>query len=275
MLKAISWNLAHRPELWRALPDLGVDVALVQEAGEPPPDLAIHLATDSEPWRTEGAGLVRDWRAAVARLNARVDVQWHATRSICDAKPGELAVSRLGTLSAADVRDPDTGETFTLVSMYSCWENPYSSTGSRWIYADASAHRLISDLSVFVGQQRGHRIVAAGDLNILYGHGEDGSPYWAARYQTVFDRLAAIGLRFVGPQSPNGRQADPWPSELPPSSRNVPTFRSNRQMVESATRQLDFVFASVDIADRVKVEALNRPPEWGTSDHCRIRIDIL
>ena len=29
-------------------------------------------------------------------------------------------------------------------------------------------------------------MLAAGDLNILYGYGENGSAYWAARYATVF-----------------------------------------------------------------------------------------
>ena len=34
-------------------------------------------------------------------------------------------------------------------------------------------------------------MLAAGDLNILYGYGENGSAYWAARYATVFDRMRA------------------------------------------------------------------------------------
>lgn len=91
---------------------------------------------------------------------------------------------------------------------------------------------------------------------------------------TVFDRMEAIGLRFVGPQSPNGMQADPWPAELPADSKNVPTFRTHRGDPSTATRQLDFVFASESIADRVQTVALNRPEEWGPSDHCRIRIEV-
>jgi hypothetical protein len=127
---------------------------------------------------------------------------------------------------------------------------------------------------VFIGQQHAHRIIAAGDLNILYGHGEQGSPYWAARYQSVFDRLAAIGLQFVGPQYPNGRRADPWPDELPRTSLNVPTYHSNRQTPASATRQLDFVFASRSIASKIHVVARNGVDEWGPSDHCRLEITV-
>jgi hypothetical protein len=218
--------------------------------------------------------MVRNWRAAVAGVGARVAPRWHAARSIAEASLGQLAVSRLGTLAAADVHDPDTGETVTFISMYAAWENPLASTGSRWIYADASAHRVISDLSVFIGQERRHRIVAAGDLNILYGYGENGSRYWRGRYQTVFDRFAALGLRFVGPQAPHGRKAEPPPSELPPDSMNVPTYHSTHQTPETAARQLDFVFASASIADRIKVEALNQPEQWDASDHCRVRIEL-
>ena len=34
--------------------------------------------------------------------------------------------------------------------------------------ADASAHRLASDISTFIGQQRIHRLIVAGDLNVLF-----------------------------------------------------------------------------------------------------------
>ena len=164
-------------------------------------------------------------------------------------------------------------EPFVVVSMYAMWENPHSSTDSTWIVSDASAHRLVSDLSAFIGTQGGHRILAAGDLNILHGYGEYGNEYWAGRYGSVFDRMDALGLPFVGPQHPHGRQADPWPDELPRDSKNVPTYRW-RNNAGNAKRQLDFVFASKGMADSVRVRALNEPEEWGPSDHCRIEIEV-
>lgn len=106
------------------------------------------------------------------------------------------------------------------MSVYAAWDR----TPSGGIYADAAAHRILSDLSVLMFTRK-HRLVISGDSNILFGHGEHGDAYFADRYRTVFDRAAALGLRFVGPQGPNGRQADPWPEELP------------------TTWQLDFVFA--------------------------------
>lgn len=273
MIKVISWNIAHRDEPWRALVDSGADLALLSEAAAPPNDVADQLEVDPTPWLTVGAGLNRPWKAAVVRLSERIDVEWIECKSIQDASPGEVAVSRPGTLSAAII-SPPSGDPFIAAALYSAWEQPISSVGSGWIYADASAHRLISDLSVFVGRQQGARILAAGDLNILHGYGEYGSAYWARRYGSVFSRMSALGFRFIGPQAPNGRIAEPWPDELPKESLNVPTYHSTRHTPETATRQLDFVFASEGFANGINAKALNQPSDWGPSDHCRVEIEI-
>jgi hypothetical protein len=66
-------------------------------------------------------------------------------------------------------------------------------------------------------------------INPDVGYGDYGNPYWQKRYETVFSRMEAIGLKFVGPQFPDGGiQAIPYPNELPVSSKNVPTFRPKR-----------------------------------------------
>jgi hypothetical protein len=115
------------------------------------------------------------------------------TKPLADAGGHELGVSLPGTLAAGEVTDA-SGEQITVVSIYGAWASPIRSRQGSWIYADASVHRLISDLSALVASQRGHRIVVAGDLNVLYGHGEHGSDYWRVRYETVFTRMNAIGL---------------------------------------------------------------------------------
>ena len=170
MVKVISWNIAHREEAWRALCDTDADIALVQEAPEPQADMPPAFEYRPATWRTAGAGH-RPWRAAVVKLSNRIDVQWLEPTPIENARDGDLTVSRAGTLDAAIVTPP-TGEAFVVVSMYALWEKPHPTTSSSWIYADGSVHRLISDISVFVGQQLGHRILAAGDLNILHGYEE-------------------------------------------------------------------------------------------------------
>ena len=271
-MKIVSWNIAGMEPPWHCLSETDADVALLQEAAAPPQDLPKQIEADPAPWCTAGWTSWRR-RTAIAKLSDRAKVEWIVAKSFADAKSGEFAVSRLGTITAAHVSEPGV-EPLVVVSMYSRWERPHASTHSGWIVSDASAHRLVSDLSAFIGAQSGHRIIAAGDLNILYGYGDGGSQYWAERYGTVFDRMKALGLTFVGPQCPNGRQADPWPDELPHESKNVPTFRTAKQTPATATRQLDFVFASKGLADAVSVSAINKPEEWGPSDHCCLEIEV-
>jgi hypothetical protein len=199
-VKMIAWNIAQRADAWRWLVDSDADIALLQEAKEPPAEVAAKVSVDPAPWRT---GASRAWRAAVVKLSDRIDVEWIDAKSLGDAQWGELGVSRPGTLAAATVT-PLSGEPFIAVSVYGAWENPHSMTKSDFIYADASVHRLISDMSVFAGKNFRQPILVAGDLNILYGHGEHGDAYWAGRYETVFSRMAALGLKFVGPQAPHG-----------------------------------------------------------------------
>ena len=125
-------------------------------------------------------------------------MQWLEAKPLHEAHPGELAVSWPGTLAAATVApNPNSGESFEpfiVASMYALWGEPHIVTGSGWIYADGSVHRLISDLSALVGQQKGHRILAAGDLNVLYGYEEHGRAYRASRYAAVFSRMSALGF---------------------------------------------------------------------------------
>lgn len=276
MVTLTSWNVRHSDDAWRYLLESGTDVALLQEAAAPPPDVVPLVDAGTEPWETAPTSAERHWRAAVARLSPRVRLHHIPTTPLASPKPGCLPVSLPGSLAAAEVTIESTGEIVTVVSMYGAWEEPLVAAQGKWIYADAAVHRLISDLSVLIGHQRGHKIIAAGDLNVLYGYGERGSAYWRDRYSSVFYRFDAIGLAFVGPQAPEGGlQASPWPTELPIGSHNVPTYRTRRRTPSTATRQLDFAVASQDIRGRVRVRALNGEEEWGPSDHCRLQIEVL
>ena len=116
MVKVISWNIAHREEAWRALCDTDADIALVQEATEPPADMPPSFEYRPATWRTAGAGH-RPWRAAIVKLSNRIDVQWLEPTPIENARDGDLTVSRAGRLDAAIVTPP-TGEAFVVVSGY-------------------------------------------------------------------------------------------------------------------------------------------------------------
>ncbi len=267
MLRIWSWNVNGR-HLWDRLAASEVDVALLQEAPVPfGPRESKVVPHPKTGWGTAGSS--RYLRTAVVAVSETTLLEPRPLTTFEDGAPGPLLVSRRGTLAAADVIVD--GERITLESMYAVWEGGRPGP----IYADASAHRLLSDLSGIVNDARSHRVIAAGDLNILHGYGEYGDSYWAARYATVFDRAEAMGLRFVGPQAPQGRQATPRPVELPEDSLNVPTYHTRQRGAMGATRQLDFVFASHALADRLSVRALNTDPEeWGPSDHCRVAIEL-
>ena len=100
------------------------------------------------------------------------------------------------------------------------------------IFSDGSAHRVISDLSAFIGHTNptAHRMLVAGDLNTIYDAEDNNRLEIPARARTIFDRMRALGLEFVGPQWPNAdRRADLVPQGLPKDTKNVPTYLSARQ----------------------------------------------
>ena len=285
----VSWNIAKRHKAWRQLVEMGADVALLQEAGMPPADVADRVDTgprehwDSHVWNSdwwEGRGwhgLFDRW-AKVVKLSDRVEVEWFKQVSpIMAIAADEIGVSGIGAIAAARVK-PDDAEPFIIVSMYARWMKPHPSVPTPWWagYSDASAHRIISDLSVFIGNTdpSTHRILAAGDLNIIYGAlGKD--PQWlTARDQSVVDRMDALGMEFLGPQHPNGRQANPRPTDLPPDTGNVPTYYDSRQSKETASTQLDYAIASRGFHNSVTVRAINSVEDWGASDHCRLLIEV-
>ena len=127
-VRLVSWNIAGSKAPWHHLADLDCEVALLQEAGQPPLDLSRPIDTDPESWRTAG---LEGWprRAAVVRLSDRVEVEWIPSKSTEEAGPEEFAVGRPGIVSAALVSAPGV-ESFVAVSMYAIWESPHSSTGS-------------------------------------------------------------------------------------------------------------------------------------------------
>ena len=309
MIVGVCWNIARRAKPWRELVDMGADFALLQEASLPPADIArrsgaSHVAGtvdtgprehwDSHVWNSDWwqgrwpiqgpdgevvrhLGLYDRW-PMVVKLSDRVEIEWFKQVSTIQIpEPDEIAVSGIGTIAAARIT-PRDGEPFVAVSMYARWMWPYQADRTPWTvgYSDASAHRIISDLSAFIGNTdpSTHRIVAAGDLNMVYGDPGDYPQSLVARERTVFDRMAALGLEFIGPQHPHGRQADPRPEGLLAGTGNVPTFYPPGKSPATAPNQLDYVFASHGLHNTVRVRALNEVEEWGSSDHCRLLIEI-
>ena len=285
----VSWNVGKRHQPWRELVQMGADVALLQEVGTVPTDVVDSVDTgptehwDSHVWNSNwyrgGQERLFDRWPMVVRLSDRVEVEWfRQVGPISDTADDEIAVSGIGTIAAARVI-PRDAPPFIAVSMYARWIRPHPSANSGWFvgYQDGSAHRIISDLSAFIGSTdpSTHRILAAGDLNMIYGATDGNRLALPARDRTVNDRMGALGLEFMGPRYPGGRRASPTPSGLPPDTRNVPTFDSGRgESGETARHQLDYVFASRGFHEGITIRALNAVDEWGSSDHCRILIEV-
>ena len=279
MTTIISWNVAGRLKPWRELLETNADVALLQEVKAIPSNLPPRVALPPdglcEPWESR----YFDRWPTVVKLSDRVNIEWFKrVLPISETQADEFAVSGIGTIAAARVI-PRNGDSFIAISMYARWIRPHVSTRTSWKvgYADGSAHRIMSDLSAFIGHvdPGRHRILATGNLNIIYGLTEESSLALPARDNTVFDRMDALGMEFLGPRLPAGRPANNPIRGLPEDSRNVPTYYTPAQKsARNANRQLDYAFASRGFHNRVRVRAMNEIEEWGSSDHCRLLIEI-
>ena len=282
MIRVISWNIAKGIEPWHWLAKMAergeADIALLQEAGSPPDDLGYPVRyEDNIFW---DRSLYDRW-PLVVQLSERVQVEWFRQvppRSELDEK--EIGVSGIGTMATAKVTPPDRPqEAFVVVSMYARWIKFHPSTGYQTNVgaSDVSAHRILSDLSTFICDDRNwskHRVLAAGDLNMFYG-ATGRRLSMPIRERTVWDRFAALGLEFLGPQAPHGRQTVEAPPDVSTDTKNVPThFNKGTESAASAQRQLDYVFASRGFHETIRVRALNGVSEWGPSDHCRLLIEV-
>ena len=281
MIKIVSWNIGKRTKPWYELVEMAnrgeADVALLQETGNPPSDL-VHTVRyeDNVFW---DRNLFDRWPLVVP-LSDRVKVEsFRQVPPISYLGQHDIGVSGIGTLAAAKVVPRDhPQDAFVVVSMYARWMKPHPTTGSRWKVgaSDSSAHRILSDLSAFIGHRdpSKHRILAAGDLNMFYGaKGNEFS--LPEREQSVWKRMEALGLEFLGPQAPGGgRQAASTHPDVSADTRNVPTYYACKRSPSEADRQLDYAFASRGFHKRIYVRALNGVDEWGSSDHCRLLIEV-
>ena len=261
---------------------MDADVALLQEVGEQPPDPSRPIEWGTQdPWEPWDERLY-DRGAAIVKLSNRVKVEWFKRVFLSRvAKESEIAVSQIGTIAAARVTPKEgEGEPFIAFSLYAAWLWPKVPTKWSVGYQDASAHRVISDISAFIGDTdpSTHRILVAGDFNTIRCALKSSRLALPARDSTIFKRMDALGLEFMGPQyhpdGTGGRRAEPPSPDVPEDTKNVPTFHHSTQTPATAPNQLDYVFASRGFHKSVSVRAMNGVDEWGPSDHCRLWIEV-
>lgn len=280
MIKIVSWNIAKRARPWHELVEMAergeVDVALVQEAGTPPKELARLLRYEDDVFWNRN--LYDRWCVIVA-MSDRIEVepfrQVPPTREVGDH---EIGVSGIGLIAAAKVTPRENPQgAFVAISMHAHLMKPHPSTKSAWQVgaSDVSAHRILSDLSTFIGNRdpQSHRILVAGDMNMMYG--ATGCQFsLPGRERSVWSRFAGLGLEFLGPQVPDGQPVAAGQPDVPADTRNTPTFHSRKQSPSEANRQLDYAFASRGFHKEISVRALNDAAGWGSSDHCRLMIEV-
>lgn len=284
MIKIVCWNIAKGKDPWDWLSKMAedgeADVAVLQEAGVAPEDLK-ESAEHNHKLSTNP--LKFDRFPLIVTLSKTVTVETFKQKPpISDLYCDEIGVSDIGTIAAAKiypVGQPD--KHFIAVSMYARWLTSHQLAPGNWSVSVNSAHRIISDLAALIGNTKddpaSHRILAAGDLNMIYGAcGTTLSvPKWE---RTVWDRMYAMGLEFMGPQHPDGRKPEKGiiPSDVCSDTKNVPTYykKKNGKGPKDAANQLDYVFASNGFHDQVSTKALNEISEWGPSDHCRLKIEV-
>ena len=173
MIKVINWNIARRRKPLDQLKEMEADIALLQEVG---PGMAVNLPAgmetgsrahwDSHVW-TEDKNLCDRW-PMVVKISDRVDVEWfEQVGPKSDPGENEIAVSGIGYIAAARItpKDPRDGEPFIAVSIYVGMDSDLSIL--------RSVRSISSDLSTLIGRTdlSSHRILAAGDLNVIYGSG--------------------------------------------------------------------------------------------------------
>ena len=170
MIRLVSWNIGKRAAPWHCLAKMAqrgqADVALLQEAGNPPDGLEYPLRYADDAFR-DRSGYDR-W-PLVVQLSDRVEVEWFRQVSLwSEVGEREIGVSDIGTIAAARVAPRGRPQdAFVAVSMYARWTRAHPTTGKRpGFSADLSAHRILSDMQTFIdyADPSRYRILAAGDL---------------------------------------------------------------------------------------------------------------
>lgn len=264
MVRVVVWNINRSQQALEELTNMEADVALLQEVHVRGWECLARVGngvevSPHEPWLPWERTAYDRW-PLVVRLSDRVRVDWFRHRGPAHwPSAGQFPVSGIGTIAVARVAPVEQPDAFIAASMYARLRKPHPTVGdSQWIDSDASMHRIISDLSVFISPREDatHRILAAGDLNMrLLGRSQPNG-----RVESILARMEALGLEYIGPQTSEGEP--------------VPTFYKRSEEASTASRPLDHAFASRGFHEGIIVRAMNDVDEWGPSDHCRLTIDI-
>lgn len=173
-MRIVCWNMEHKRESWRFLRarHANADVALLQEACTPPPEVAAEFDVGPGPWIHKGWNGAR----AVARLSGRIGIERVPVADIIAASAPHSAIDTPARLSVGLCTLPD-GERLGLVSV---------ETGRE---AARRVPGMISEVREYCG----------ADLPWIVGG--DLTTWWDSE-STVFAEMQRIGLPVAGPHAP-------------------------------------------------------------------------
>jgi endonuclease/exonuclease/phosphatase family metal-dependent hydrolase len=257
-MRFATWNMSHavkkdpdcRSAAWKHLCSLGVDVAMVQEAGLPVLDVAGQVLEQPDP-REPRKG---DWVTAVVSygppLNGLTKVR---------AKGREFRIpdaARAGTVALAEV---DAFGGVLAVSLY-----------GRLRYAAQSVLRAASDLLPLFDTALGKRVIVAGDLNM---HTAARDKTERAQTEQILGLLESLGLQDLLRVARDGKfliqRAPPCPCKYKKPCSHVRTHRHPHHRAD-AIGSVDYMYATAELADRLQsLLVLNgdNDPAWEHSDH--------
>jgi hypothetical protein len=272
-MKLISWNMNRRRDNWTVLADVmqenGAVAAMVQEAVQPAAETASNLrihpdpSLGDNPWHIPVPATTKRNFASAVVVYGDTPIEPWTPKPIGQAADGGPAISHPGQWVAVGIDEPETR--LWIVSLYGIWDRMPDSGD---IFAEATLHRALSDLALLFQAKATDRLVLAGDLNIWRGYGQE---KWRRRYQTVFDRLEAYGLKLAGPHRTIEKPLEGCPCNAGNDCSHVRTYRHQHRK-SSTPYQNDFVFArGVQVG---RCDALDEERYWKHSDHCPLLFEI-
>jgi len=272
-VRIATWNMDHwkrsaalRKEAWDFLvTQVRPDIALLQETV--PVDVDDHVVFRSGGLLDERVSppKERGWGSAVVSFGPRIRAIERAM-SPFSREPVPLLRTYPGSVAIAQVVGDDP---LVVVSAYGVIDRGY---------ADATVHRILSDLTPLLDEQRAARVIIAGDLNI--------TTQWSAKHKGVLrgrhveclrrdanliDRFSALGLHnVVERQGPNPLEG--CECTLGAECRHVQTQRHEASVFPW---QNDYVFVTEDLlAQKPTVEVFDHDSAWRLSSHCPIVVNF-
>lgn len=267
--KLLTWNMQGNPDAWDRVGELsaqhGIQLALLQEARKPSGSVGTTFPGSGTEWSIDAhVDVKRGVRSVVGLLDEELDAVAVEPVPFSAHRRGEFTASHPGQFSVVDVLRSDNSIALTVVSLYGIWDQD-----DRFLFAEGTLHRALSDLTILFQDRNRPNIVVAGDLNIYRQWAKaDSGAYWSPRYDTVFDRLAAYGLAFRGPE---GRAPlDRCPCGQGEQCRHVRTFAFQKK-VTNRPYQLDYVF-STDSVEVLSCDVISDASDWTYSDHLPVEV---